>query len=217
MDERCETPTNNVTEPSTSIDEKQVSGVKSLTRENIDACIEEFSKMWAPIEKTIGNDHINNNDHSDKFDTIQTARSDSFRWTDFKRNGVLRSPTESKMDSLTLEIDPNAWDLPTTSNLLDDHIDSNCVISDATSSPLDTPRAVSPIDSGGGDTENIELISMQNERNNDTDEENNQSTYDLMHLMLEPHLRPVSPEPNDQTSKEIFEEHKRLAKEYFKV
>lgn len=44
-----------------------------------------------------------------------------------------------------------------------------------------------------------------------------ESTFDSMHLMLEPHLRPVSPDPNSKLSKEIFEEHKQLANEYLKV
>lgn len=211
LDDRSETPTNNNTEPSTLVDEKQVLPSESLTRENINACIEEFSKMWAPVEKSRENDHLNNN--TDKFDTIQTARSGSFRWTNFKRNGELRRPEEN-INSLTLQIDPNAWDLPTSSNPLTDENDSNCAISDA-QSPLDTPRAASPIDSG--DTPNIEMISTGIEWNDQDEEEDNQSTYDLMHLMLEPHLRPVSPQPNDQTSNQIFEEHKKLAKEYFKV
>lgn len=197
VDERSETPTNNNAEPSVSIELGE-----SLTRESINACIEKFSKMWAPTEKSNGNDQINNNSHNDKFVTIQTTRSDSFQFTDFKR------PTKANMDSLTLEIDPNAWNLPALSTPPTDCNVSNSAISDATS-PLDTPRANSPIVSG--DTQNIDLISTQK------DEEDNQSTFDLMHLMLEPHLRPVSPEPNDQMSKEIFEEHKKLAKEYFKV
>lgn len=44
-----------------------------------------------------------------------------------------------------------------------------------------------------------------------------ESTFDSMHLMLEPHLRPVSPDPNSKLSTEIFEEHKQLANEYLKV
>lgn len=218
LDDRSETPTNNNSEPSTPVDEKQALGGESLTRENINACIANFSKMWAPAEKYGGtNDHINNNSDNDKFGTIQSTRSDSFRWTDFKRNGILR-PTDTNSDSLTLEIDPNAWDLPTPSNPFTDPNVSNSAISETTS-PFHTPRGASPIDGGHTQQENnIELIS--NEIENDrsvTDEEDNQSTFDIMHLMLEPHLRPVSPDPDDQTSNEIFEEHKRLAKEYFKV
>lgn len=49
-----------------------------------------------------------------------------------------------------------------------------------------------------------------NLRNDDTD-------LDSMHLMLEPHLRPPQPDPNSEISKQIFEEHKKLANEYLKV
>lgn len=38
-----------------------------------------------------------------------------------------------------------------------------------------------------------------------------------VHLMLEPHLRPAPPDPKSDLSKQIFEEHKQLAKEYLKV
>lgn len=44
-----------------------------------------------------------------------------------------------------------------------------------------------------------------------------EDSFDSMHLMLEEHLRPVPPKPNNRLSKEIFEEHKHLAKEYLKV
>lgn len=38
-----------------------------------------------------------------------------------------------------------------------------------------------------------------------------------VHLMLEPHLRPAPSDPKSDLSREIFEEHKQLAKEYLKV
>lgn len=38
-----------------------------------------------------------------------------------------------------------------------------------------------------------------------------------VHLMLEPHLRPVPPDPKSDLSKKIFSEHKQLAKDYLKV
>lgn len=38
-----------------------------------------------------------------------------------------------------------------------------------------------------------------------------------VHLMLEPHLRPAPPDPNSDLSKQIFDEHKQLAKEYLKI
>lgn len=46
---------------------------------------------------------------------------------------------------------------------------------------------------------------------------NDDNDLDSMHLMLEPHLRPPQPDPNSEISKQIFEEHKKLAKEYLKV
>lgn len=48
----------------------------------------------------------------------------------------------------------------------------------------------------------------------ETDEED---SFDSMHLMLEPHLRPVPPSPNSPFSIEVYEMHKKLAKEYLKV
>ncbi|XP_059616737.1 mitogen-activated protein kinase kinase kinase 7 [Phlebotomus argentipes] len=38
-----------------------------------------------------------------------------------------------------------------------------------------------------------------------------------MHLMLEPHLRPATPDPENELSMQIFEEHKQLAQDYLKL
>lgn len=35
--------------------------------------------------------------------------------------------------------------------------------------------------------------------------------------ILDPHLRPVPPAPMDQTSQKIYDDHMKLAQEYFKV
>ncbi|KAJ0174580.1 hypothetical protein K1T71_009688 [Dendrolimus kikuchii] len=40
---------------------------------------------------------------------------------------------------------------------------------------------------------------------------------DSMHMMLDPHLRPISPDLNNEESKRIFEDHKQLAQEYLKI
>lgn len=40
---------------------------------------------------------------------------------------------------------------------------------------------------------------------------------DSMHMMLDPHLRPISPDLSNEESKRIFEKHKQLAQEYLKV
>jgi mitogen-activated protein kinase kinase kinase 7 len=40
---------------------------------------------------------------------------------------------------------------------------------------------------------------------------------DKMYLLLEPHLRPATPDGENPQSVALFEEHKQLAQEYFKV
>lgn len=51
------------------------------------------------------------------------------------------------------------------------------------------------------------------------DRTDNESSFDLdsMHQWLDPHLRPVTPDPENQFSQQIFEQHKDLANEYLKV
>lgn len=48
-------------------------------------------------------------------------------------------------------------------------------------------------------------------------EPNNDVDDDDLALMLEPNLRPPPPDLRSDLSKQIFEEHKQLAKEYLKV
>lgn len=55
-----------------------------------------------------------------------------------------------------------------------------------------------------------------NEANGGADDDDDLSS-DQLHLMLEPHLRPKPPDPNSDLSKQIYDEHKQLAKEYLKV
>lgn len=38
-----------------------------------------------------------------------------------------------------------------------------------------------------------------------------------MHLMLDPHLRPATPDANSAISQRIYNEHKQMAQEYLKV
>jgi len=40
---------------------------------------------------------------------------------------------------------------------------------------------------------------------------------DNMYLLLDPHLRPATPDPADPNSMGLFEEHKQLAQEYLKI
>jgi hypothetical protein len=56
-------------------------------------------------------------------------------------------------------------------------------------------------------------------RPNISDDGESSSTLDLesLNLMLEPHLRPISPDPTNQMSQDIFNQHKEQAQEYLKV
>lgn len=40
---------------------------------------------------------------------------------------------------------------------------------------------------------------------------------DNMYMLLDPHLRPATPDLQDPYSRALFEEHKKLAQEYLKV
>lgn len=87
---------------------------RSLNRASIDASIKEFTKMWAPsqpapTDKTKAADAENNN--GDYLNTIASTNSESLKLAHMKRNGVLKSGGVP-LPPLSLEIDPNAWDLP---------------------------------------------------------------------------------------------------------
>lgn len=49
------------------------------------------------------------------------------------------------------------------------------------------------------------------------DEQDSSLDLETMHLMLEPNMRPVTPDPSSRISLEIFNEHKTLAQEFLKV
>lgn len=40
---------------------------------------------------------------------------------------------------------------------------------------------------------------------------------DSMYLMLEPNLRPATPDPHSRVSQQIYDEHNEMAREYLKV
>lgn len=56
-------------------------------------------------------------------------------------------------------------------------------------------------------------------QNTNTPNCDNKSDVDLdsMCLLLDPHLRPATPDLNDPRSKALFEEHKQIAQEYLTV
>lgn len=50
-----------------------------------------------------------------------------------------------------------------------------------------------------------------------TDPDEDKKVLDEMYLFLDPHLRPATPDGENPQSMALFEDHKQLAQEYFKV
>lgn len=67
--------------------------------------------------------------------------------------------------------------------------------------------------------EDSEASNNQQQQQKTGADDNDDDDDDLasVHLMLEPHLRPAPPDLNSDLSKQVFDEHKQLAKEYLKV
>lgn len=119
------------------------------------------------------------------------------------RNGpqLTLSNTNSNLAPLELTVDPNAWEL--------NEEDSERYLLNEYDKILST-------------RENMTQGSQHHHTSNNSSEEacgTNESDPDLdnMYLMLESHLRPITPDLDVPQSKQIFDEHKQLAQEYFKV
>ncbi|KAK4874123.1 hypothetical protein RN001_013483 [Aquatica leii] len=96
---------------------------------------------------------------------------------------------------LSVEVDANAWDLEDlelrTMPGFDRMMPKNC-------------------------TRNTVQTEVQN--SSPSEEQNSPDpNLDNVYLMLDPHLRPATPDSTDPNSILLFEEHKKLAQEYFKV
>lgn len=76
------------------------------TRAEVETSIKEFSKLWPPQDPNSSANRFNrSNDSNQK--TISSIST--------KRNGELKTSAKP-LAPLTLEIDPNAWELPTNSH-----------------------------------------------------------------------------------------------------
>lgn len=200
--ERSQTPTNN------NIDEDP-SGSKTPTndpaerdqsdRERRNICIEEFAKLWGPEPSS---NEVNGEGEHPSFDLAFSSRSDSFRWN----SGAPK--TELSMQPLTLEVEANAWDLPEEELIRFNDDDGD--------------HRQTQSETGASDSHNDAWIST--ETHSDCDiisdhftEDDDGVDYEMIRNILEPDVRPSTPEPNNAASQDIFEEQKKLAKEYLKV
>ncbi|RZB39257.1 mitogen-activated protein kinase kinase kinase 7 [Asbolus verrucosus] len=113
-------------------------------------------------------------------------------------NGVksLPQPTPDMSQPLNLEIDPNAWKLT----------DFNMQL-------RTMPGFDKMVPKNGSKNTTVEAgIQSTTNTPDGTDPD-----LDKMYLLLEPHLRPATPDAENPQSVALFEEHKQLAQEYLKV
>lgn len=118
----------------------------------------------------------------------------------------LQSPRQYNPRSpLQIEVDPNQWELTDMPlNLTEQEDDSVIKNMAGLDKIIKIGNSSGSTASGGVETGGQQASSP------DPD-------LDSMHMMLDPHLRPISPDLNDEESKRIFEEHKKLAQEYLKI
>ncbi|KAK5641653.1 hypothetical protein RI129_010200 [Pyrocoelia pectoralis] len=114
------------------------------------------------------------------------------------RQYILPQPSDSVMPPLSVEVDPDAWELEDYNDLelrtmpgFDKMMPKNCsrntVQTEVQNSiPPEAPDSPDP-------------------------------NLDNMYLLLDPHLRPATPDLNDPNSVSLFDEHKQLAQEYLTV
>lgn len=205
--DRSQTPTNNDVDedpsgsktPTNESDERDQS---ARERSNFD--IEEFARLWGP-EPSSSKVNGEGEDIDPSCDSAFSSRSDSFRWS----SGAPK--TELSMQPLTLEVEANAWDLPEV-ELMSFNDDDGA----------DRQTQAIAGETGAGGSQNDAWISTEAHSDGETtsdqfSEDDDGVDYDTIRNFLEPDVRPSTPEPNNAASQDIFEEHKKLAKEYLKV
>uniref|UniRef100_A0A7G3AK56 Mitogen-activated protein kinase kinase kinase 7 n=1 Tax=Lutzomyia longipalpis TaxID=7200 RepID=A0A7G3AK56_LUTLO len=112
------------------------------------------------------------------------------------------------LEPISVQVDPNAWELDPNSEDLQTLL-GNFANSEG-KERLSVAETRIPADKDqerqtGGDVEE------------DRGDSYTSLNLDSMHLMLEPHLRPATPDPENDLSMQIFEEHKQLAQNYLKL
>lgn len=165
-------------------------------RDRTNFCIEQFAKLWGPESSSsndVGGDGHNNNSIDE---SAFSSRSTSFRY---------KSTTNQDIGALTLEVNPNAWDLP-----------EGDLIEFTNNERPGLERTSEYINDDDGlwiSTHGHQEEVIADDCSDDDDGVDN----DTIRIVLEPDLRPSTPEPNSSVSKKLFEDHIKLAKEYLKV
>ncbi|XP_045476743.1 mitogen-activated protein kinase kinase kinase 7-like [Harmonia axyridis] len=110
---------------------------------------------------------------------------------------VLPQPTTNSLVPLSIDVDPNAWNLPETE--LHDMVGLN--LQTVTDNNAASQSGMQPVGYSLPEEESISDEILEKE----------------VFPFLDSPLRPATPDTNDSRSMALFEEHKQLAKEYFKV
>lgn len=122
---------------------------------------------------------------------------------------------------LEIQVDPNAWELDDPLDFCDDPNSNHIEVKNMAgfdkffgqgrfgNSNQSTSQTAGDVSGSGLPSAGV----PGSQPTNTTSDPN----LDSMHMMLDPHLRPLTPDLTDETSKQIFEEHKQLAQEYLKV
>lgn len=174
----------------------QCDSQEQLNRERINCCIEEFTKLWGPgpsNNETGGDGQNVDNNRID--DSAFSIRCTSIRYKSIPDAG------------LTVEIDPNAWELPGA--------DLICFTNNEV--PKNQMQGKVNESCNGDSWISNESQNIDEAVTNDFSDDDDGVDYDTIRIVLDPELRPSTPEPNNFLSKNIFEEHNKLAKEYLRV
>ncbi|XP_013180092.1 PREDICTED: mitogen-activated protein kinase kinase kinase 7-like [Papilio xuthus] len=113
-------------------------------------------------------------------------------------NGNAQQKLDSRYQTpLQIEVDPNAWELNDLPLDFDGYVEVKNMAGFDKFIPVGNSSGSTPAEGAAQPAPDPDL--------------------DSMHMMLDPHLRPISPDLNNEESKRIFEEHKQLAQEYLKT
>ncbi|RZF47238.1 hypothetical protein LSTR_LSTR004947 [Laodelphax striatellus] len=137
------------------------------------------------------------------FDYVRNSDSSTNNGSTFKTNDTLN---ESYSKVLKLHVDPiDGWDTYNNGKVEDTNNNSEEVLVQA-GTGLDIPVTKSPV-----------INSLPENKNCTKGGSSVDDDLTDCYLMLDPQLQPVPPDDSCQQSMQIFQEHKNLAQEYFKV
>lgn len=149
---------------------------------------------------TSNSNSVRKEDYNQNYcDRLSAANSPMSPLREFNGNLSQRPIDPRYQTPLQIEVDPNTWELIDVPINFDDYVevrntagfDKFYTVGNSSASTAGEGAAPPPSEPD--------------------------PALDSMHMMLEPHLRPISPDLNNEESKRIFEEHKQLAQEYLKI